>query len=1076
MANTLSKQGIETGEIIEALHVSQSVDAFTGANAYNIKISGSLNVTGSVLISGSDLIYSDLPESASNFEALVYDTGSGRVYYTTGSVGLQGVQGVQGLSGSQGAQGAQGLQGTVGSLGPQGTQGTSGNFGGASFDYTFTASIDDSDPGTGKIKVNQAIQNTATEMYIDDTDDNGNSIISFLQTVDSVTSAVKGHVRLSNAATSSAFLLYAISDLEIYTGSAYSKIDISVEATSSAQPFAGGEDVIVSFVTTGDQGSQGPQGSVGPSGSGIIENYTNPGDNRIITSVDSASIHAEENLQFDGSNLIVSGNIQLSSGSFLIGAISSSADSTASFGELTIGGGATISGALEVNGVNGITVASGGLNTNGDNFFGGGGTTSISGSTIIEGPVTVTDPGGVGVNINTDTSISGNLDVTGNANFGGGTGSSVTVTSNLIVDGPAVFSNSASFSATSSFTGPVIISSSLNVTQGITGSLQGTASVAENSLLFDGKDSATFATTGSNIFKDSQTISGSLKLAPAADPGTSDTGSTYFFTSASNFGNDECDFYYRNKGVLWDQEWIEYGIGSGLIFGGIVTFSGNQVFITPGGGLVADYNAKTGSADATVPTQIKFGPITSSITYLTSSQYSHLLIDENGNLVQQVEDFTPQQYLQKIPLGTLTHLNYAAADSFGEEKQTTYAGTAQSNQFIRAFGPLKEQGYDLSDSGSNLSFNAASGVTFKLGGFYSKDPNSPSVFNTPALTSQNKIIRVYQTGTGGFVGDSNGGAFYSTIDPTKYDDGSGTLVNISGSTTTIQRVFLGPTSERFYIYYGQATYDSVSQAVANLTTEQFVESLTTSKSLTFIGYIITQANATDLSDRATTNLINAGLFRNTAGASGGGTSTISNLGDITDVNISSPQTNQYLKYNAGIWENANINYSEINQSGSGIISSSAQLENLGVTVASGSTSSTTGSSEISGSLSVVGSTTVSGSVSSEVIEMSVINSGIIYTELAPSKGNFFSLTLPPNQQVQVNLSGLVNPGQTVNLRVIQNSTTLSDIHFNTGSGQFVFPSGSITGSTQGLSREDVFSFVSFDNSRLYGTVLRDYTL
>ena len=50
MANTLSKQGIETGEIIEALHVSQSVDAFTGANAYNIKISGSLNVTGSLLV------------------------------------------------------------------------------------------------------------------------------------------------------------------------------------------------------------------------------------------------------------------------------------------------------------------------------------------------------------------------------------------------------------------------------------------------------------------------------------------------------------------------------------------------------------------------------------------------------------------------------------------------------------------------------------------------------------------------------------------------------------------------------------------------------------------------------------------------------------------------------------------------------------------------------------------------------------------------------------------------------------------------------------------------------------------
>ena len=130
------------------------------------------------------------------------------------------------------------------------------------------------------------------------------------------------------------------------------------------------------------------------------------------------------------------------------------------------------------------------------------------------------------------------------------------------------------------------------------------------------------------------------------------------------------------------------------------------------------------------------------------------------------------------------------------------------------------------------------------------------------------------------------GNFYDTIDPTKYDDGSGTLVNISGSTTTIQRVFLGPTSERFYVYYGQDTYDSISTALNNLATEPFVESLTTSKSLTFIGYIVAQANATDLSNTSEANIVNGGLFRNTAGSSGGGTSTISNLGDITDVNIS----------------------------------------------------------------------------------------------------------------------------------------------------------------------------------------------
>jgi len=48
MALTLSKTGISNGGTIQAPHVTQSVDALTGIQAYDIKISGSLNLTGSV--------------------------------------------------------------------------------------------------------------------------------------------------------------------------------------------------------------------------------------------------------------------------------------------------------------------------------------------------------------------------------------------------------------------------------------------------------------------------------------------------------------------------------------------------------------------------------------------------------------------------------------------------------------------------------------------------------------------------------------------------------------------------------------------------------------------------------------------------------------------------------------------------------------------------------------------------------------------------------------------------------------------------------------------------------------------
>jgi len=48
MAKILSQAGIETSNAVEAWHVTQSIDAFTGTEAYDITISGSLNMTGPI--------------------------------------------------------------------------------------------------------------------------------------------------------------------------------------------------------------------------------------------------------------------------------------------------------------------------------------------------------------------------------------------------------------------------------------------------------------------------------------------------------------------------------------------------------------------------------------------------------------------------------------------------------------------------------------------------------------------------------------------------------------------------------------------------------------------------------------------------------------------------------------------------------------------------------------------------------------------------------------------------------------------------------------------------------------------
>ena len=57
MAKILSLNGIVTGQTVEAQHVSQSILAFTGLEAYDISVSGSFNVIGTSsfqIVSGSD--------------------------------------------------------------------------------------------------------------------------------------------------------------------------------------------------------------------------------------------------------------------------------------------------------------------------------------------------------------------------------------------------------------------------------------------------------------------------------------------------------------------------------------------------------------------------------------------------------------------------------------------------------------------------------------------------------------------------------------------------------------------------------------------------------------------------------------------------------------------------------------------------------------------------------------------------------------------------------------------------------------------------------------------------------------
>lgn len=138
------------------------------------------------------------------------------------------------------------LSSVVSALGQAGA-GISLNF---TIDLTATT---DADPGAGKLRFNNASQNSATTLYVDDADVNGLDITTLIATLDDSTATVKGQLSLTKVGDATKRLIFNITALTDASG--YTKLTVSNIAASATNPFVEGDTVLFGFVRTGDSGS-----------------------------------------------------------------------------------------------------------------------------------------------------------------------------------------------------------------------------------------------------------------------------------------------------------------------------------------------------------------------------------------------------------------------------------------------------------------------------------------------------------------------------------------------------------------------------------------------------------------------------------------------------------------------------------------------------------------------------------------------------------------------------------------------------------------------------------------------------
>lgn len=366
----------------------------------------------------------------------------------------------------------------------------------------------------------------------------------------------------------------------------------------------------------------------------------------------------------------------------------------------------------------------------------------------------------------------------------------------------------------------------------------------------------------------------------------SNTTASYIYTSGST--NDlyftQYSGPYTNTTRL---RWLESEVATGLLYGGVLsTAPGTTTFsITAGDGLIVTQNASTTAAPYPTFYRASWGNIVSrSLDYISTAQITYIGIDGSSQIVQRTSPISLTEDASIIPIGRILHTAGSVTSAAVMNPSVAYGGGQYLNDFVRAIGPLKVSGHVLAASGSTLGITRTAGQSFVLGKNYTLDPNNPNVVpaSSDPATVNCKVWRQYINASGNLVIDSNAGAGYTGIDPSNYVN-AGVLTAVPPNKYTIQRVFWFPNSSTnaFNVYYGTATYNSLSAAETAISSEAFTEAANTQDAAIFLGYICVKEGTTDLSNTSDAALLQSGLFRNISGGGGSGGATIPGDGDTS---------------------------------------------------------------------------------------------------------------------------------------------------------------------------------------------------
>jgi hypothetical protein len=128
---------------------------------------------------------------------------------------------------------------------------------------------------------------------------------------------------------------------------------------------------------------------------------------------------------------------------------------------------------------------------------------------------------------------------------------------------------------------------------------------------------------------------------------------------------------------------------------------------------------------------------------------------------------------------------------------------------------------------------------------------------------------------------------------------------------------------------------------------------------------------------------------------------------------------------------------------------------------------TTGSNSFTGNQTTTGNSTFSGSVRGVLNPIAVVSQT---ASIDCSIGNFFTLSLISESVTRL-VATNINPGQTISVRVLQSAPTVGSISYPSN---IKFPLGLEYSASLFTSSVDILTFVAYDSTDLYGTVVENF--